>query len=161
MRRLLTTATMVLAVGTLAGFTWAYAHSRSHATLSISVADVVDTGHADATVPVDLDFVDASGSMLARATRDPSSGVVYLSWPPEYGCRAADRGARLSVEGQSDWRACFERQSRWIARWINRVSAIDVRIGPCSLRYSPPPIDRYRDAWWLWWFPNPHVGGAP
>jgi hypothetical protein len=161
MRRFLTTATMVLAVGILAGFAWAYAHSRSHATLSISVADAGDTAHALATAPVDLEFLDASGSTLARATRDPSIGGVYLSWPPEYGCHAVERVATLSVEGRSDWKACFERQSRWIARWIDRVSVIDIRIGPCSMRQAPPRIDRYPDAWWLWWSPNPHVGGTP
>ncbi len=161
MRRFVTTATLVLAVGILAGSTWAYAHSRSHATLNISVADAADTGHARATAPVDLELLDASGSTLARATRDSTTGVIYLSWPPEYGCHAAERGAPFSIEAREDWNHCFERQSRWIARWIDRVSAIEMRMGPCSMRQAPPRIDRYPDAWWLWWFPNPHVGGAP
>lgn len=160
MRRL-SVAAAVLILGFLIGSAWAYLHAASHATLSVTVIDVADSVHGGASAPVEVAFLDSGGSVLARAASDSTIGGIYLSSPAEYACHEVERRAAFSAEARRAWNRCFERQSRWIRAWIKKLAALDVRVGPCSLHQVRAPVDAYPDQWWLWWFPNPHVGGVP
>ncbi|HSQ32748.1 MAG TPA: hypothetical protein VLN49_22990 [Gemmatimonadaceae bacterium] len=159
--RKLSVAAATLVLGFLIGSAWAYLHADSHATLGVTVIDVADSAHGGASAPVEVAFLDSGGSVLARAMRDSAIGGINLASPAEYACHEIERHAAFSAEARRDWDRCFERQSRWIPHWIKRVAALDVRVGPCSLHQVRAPVDKYPDPWWLWWFPNPHVGGAP
>ena len=159
--RTLIVAAAVLVVGFVIGSAWAYLHAASHATLGVTVVDVADSAHGGAGAPVELALLNSGGSVLARAVSDSTIGGIYLSSPAEYACHEVERRAAFSAEARRAWDRCFERQSRWIRGWIKKVAAVDVRVGPCSLHQVRAPVDAYPDPWWLWWFPNPHVGGAP
>jgi hypothetical protein len=115
---------------------------------------------ATAHGPLELSFLDPAGLELARATRDPSSGTFYLSAPSSYDCREVEQRAAFTADARKEWDRCFDRQSRWIAAWINKLSYVDVQSGSCTIRLRPS-VTRSRDAWWLWWVPLPHLAGNP
>lgn len=140
---------------------WGYAHAYSHGTLTVSVTDVADSEAGRASRPLELAFRDAAGHALARAARDTVAGGVYLSWPARYDCHSFELRAAFSSAARKAWDQCFAGQSRWIQSWIQRVAAVDARVGDCAISSVPARPERFRDAWWLWWSPNPHVGGPP
>jgi hypothetical protein len=155
MRRAL--AVIAALIGGVLGY--GFWHQRTHATLSISVRDASQP-RAYRTLPqVRLRLLDAHGRELAQAGSG-DDGIVALTAPQEFSCRAIERRASASAEARAAWQRCFDAQSRFIAVWIERLDATDVAVGRCRLR-AKLRVDRSGDDWWLWWVPLPHVGGTP
>jgi hypothetical protein len=100
-----------------------------------------------------LTLLDEQGVALAEAMLEPPRGLVRYTGPA---------GAAVDCSGTTGpaWQACWQRQSRWMARWAPRVVQARVTLGRCVIERVP--VERRVDAqWWLWWVPLPHVGGKP
>jgi hypothetical protein len=99
-------------------------------------------------------FRDGAGRVLAEAVLEPPQGLPRWIGPAGevVDCRPQlDRAA---------WQHCWERQSRWMARWAAQAHEARVSVGGCTV--DRVPVQRRTSAdWWLWWVPLPHVGGAP
>ena len=106
-------------------------------------------------------FKDASGAVLARAKADGPLGLVAIEHPVVGDCRREEQEASRGSEGMAAWHRCFEAKSRWFATWARRARYAGVRLAGCTIEQAPVSLDVYQDAWWLWWLPLPHVGGAP
>lgn len=155
MRRLL--AVLAVLVGAVLGC--GYWHQQTHATLSITVRDASQPRSYRGLPNVRLRLLDGNGSERAQASSG-DDGVIALTAPQAFACRDAEQQATRSAEGREAWQHCFAAQSRFLADWVDRLSAADVAVGNCRLR-APLRVDRYSDDWWLWWVPLPHVGGKP
>ena len=138
-----------------------YVFVKSHGSLGVYATDVSDTTHRSRLVPLAVTFVDASGATLARMTADTATGVLYVTEPAEYACRAVEVGAATDAGARRDWTRCFDRESRWLMTWVRHAQFIDIDAPPCALRRVTPRISETTDAWWLWWLPLRHVGGDP
>jgi hypothetical protein len=138
-----------------------YAFVKAHGSLSVYATDVSDTTHRNRVVPLAATFLDASGATLAHMSADSATGVLYITQPTEYACRAVEIGAATDAGAQRDWTRCFDRESRWLMTWIRRARFIDIDAPPCSLRRVPMQISESTDPWWLWWVPLRHIGGDP
>jgi len=138
-----------------------YAFASTHGSLSIQVLDVSDSAARPAAAPLELSFRDSAGLVLARAAAESSSNVIYLTSPVVYACHDVERRATFSLAARQEWDRCFARQSRWIPTWIASVASVDLQSGRCSISRAPVSVSQFRDNWWLWWVPLPHVGGNP
>lgn len=155
--------TVVGAIGLVIVITLArgYAFVKSHGSLGVYATDVSDTTHRSRVVPLVVTFLDASGATLARMTADTATGVLYVTEPTAYACRAVEVGAATDPGARRDWTRCFDGESRWLVTWVRRARSADVDAPPCSLRRMPVRISESTDPWWLWWVPLRHVGGDP
>ena len=138
-----------------------YAFVKSHGSIGVYATDVSDTTHRNRVIPLVVTFLDASGTTLARMTADTATGVLYVTEPTEYACRAVEVKAATDADARRDWTRCFDRESRWVMTWVRRARFVDVDAPPCSLHRTPFKASETTDAWWLWWLPLRHVGGDP
>ncbi len=142
-------STLILASVLLYGY-W---HVSSHGSLHISLSRPLPDA--------ELQFCNSAGTVLARAKATEPSGVVYLSHPASYACHDVEQRAPFSPQARKEWDACFERQSRWLVTWVRQIKYVNVKSGACQWREIPVSLSTYRDDWWLWWVPLPHIGGKP
>jgi hypothetical protein len=101
-----------------------------------------------------IEFRDATARVIAAAQLAPPQGLPRWTGPEG---EAVDCPPQLD---RASWQRCWERQSRWMARWAPQVHDARVIVGPCSVD-RVPVRRRSSDDWWLWWVPLPHVGGTP
>ena len=146
----------LIAVVTLA---YGYWHGASHGSLYVSVLDISDRDHPRSLNDAEVSFLDAQGAPLAQV--ESRRGAFSIAQPSSYACRDVEERALVSERGQQKWARCFERQSRWLIRWIRNVRYVDLTSGACALRKIPVSVSERADDWWLWWVPLPHVGGKP
>ncbi|MBI2841538.1 MAG: hypothetical protein HYX75_24745 [Acidobacteria bacterium] len=150
-------------VGLVAAATLAYGywHVSSHASLYISVQDISDRKHPRPLLDVELRFLDFAGNELAQAKAEVPYGVVSVTQPAAYSCQELEKRAAFSPQAREQWGRCFERQSRWLMTWVRKAKYVDLKSGPCRIQRIPISVSEYRDSWWAWWVPLPHVGGKP
>jgi len=146
------------------GFGWGYWHVSTHGDVNVSLNDVgLKTerqlwGKPSAAQVV---FQDASGTTLARGAAEPPQGIVWIQHPVIGDCRREERQASSGEAGMAAWQECIGTKMRWVPTWIRQVRHVRVTLDGCTIERAPVSLDAYRDAWWLWWLPLPHVGGAP
>jgi hypothetical protein len=98
----------------------------------------------------------------SRAHSIEPAGYILPIHPDERfsDCRRYEQPAsRGSISGMR-FADCYAVLSRWFPGWVPRVRTASVRLPACEYRAVPVKLRRYRVSWWLWWFPNPHVGGS-
>jgi hypothetical protein len=131
--------------------------AHTHASVWLSVHDHAGRTPNRSWVDVTegrIDFRDASGRVLAQAVLEAPQGL--LRWVGPEG-EAVDCRPGLARDA---WQACWDRQSRWFARWAPQASDARVGVGRCVV--DRVPVQRRSSSdWWLWWVPLPHVGGTP
>ena len=153
-----------LLVGLIVGVLgWGYWHATTHADVNVNVNDVAlknDRQLYGEVSAADLELRDAGGARLARARIDRTQHVVSIPHPTLGDCRAEEQ-ALPGAEGLAAWRRCYRAKSRWLAAWALRVRSARVELGGCTIASAPVSVEVFRDAWWLWWVPLPHVGGPP
>jgi hypothetical protein len=141
---------------------WGYWHVSTHGDVNVSLNDVGlknDRQLWGKVTAADLVLKDASGATLARAKAEPPLGIVWLQHPVVGDCRPEERQAS-SGDGAA-WRTCIGAKMRWVPAWIRQVRHVRVALDGCTIEQAPVTLEAYRDAWWLWWLPLPHVGGSP
>ena len=151
-------------LGVAAVLGWGYWHVTTHADVNIYVNDVAlkNDRQLYGEVPVaDLELMDAGGTRLARARIDRAQHVVSIPHPTLGDCRSEERNAWPGPEGLAAWRRCYATKSRWMSTWVRRVRSARVAWPGCTIASAPVSLDVYRDDWWRWWVPLPHVGGQP
>jgi hypothetical protein len=153
-------AVLALGAAFAAILAYGYWHASTHATLSLSLLDARPGSGATGLAAVEMRLLDASGSQLALARSHGAYRVVSIVAPAAYSCVGLEEAAVASLAARDAWGECFQRQSRWIAQWANRIAAVDLRVGECRLPGVPVSTRVYGE-WWLWWVPLPHVGGRP
>jgi hypothetical protein len=153
----LSRAAVVLAALAVAVLGWGAWRANTHASVWLDVND-----HAGRTpnrlwfrvTEGRVAFRDPSGRLLAEAALEPPQGLPRWTGPEG---EAVDCRPQLDTDA---WRICFERQSRWTARWAPRAHDARVTVGGCIVDRVPVQRRSSTD-WWLWWVPLPHVGGTP
>lgn len=100
-----------------------------------------------------IEFVDADGKGLARATIDTRRGVVWLAHPERGQC-----GPTLAREAFLE---CFRAHSEWIPQWINLARNANVALEGCSMARVPVTLYTRHDNLFSWWIPLPHFSGKP
>jgi len=152
----LRTRLIIAAVGagitvTVLGF--GYWHATTHATLDVHLAQKMPMTSLNPPRSGHVEFLDETGTLLARATTDARHGVVWIAHPVRGAC-----GPDLA---QHAYRDCFKAHSEWIPSWVQRIRYANVTSGRCSTNHLPVKLAEYRDNLLLWWLPLPHVGGLP
>lgn len=156
-RAMLALLPVLLAVGVLA---YGYWHVNTHAWIVITAYDASAAKPPRAVSNAILTFLDAGSHALAVTHLDQSGRVRFRDTP--FGdCAEFESQATRSREEYGKWRSCMGHLSRWVMRWADAVRFIEIRFGSCGVQRAPATLRRYRDDWWLWWVPLPHVGGRP
>jgi hypothetical protein len=142
---------------------WGAWRAHTHVSLALAVRDLAGRNASRAWTDVHTAVVllrDADGRSLAEAVLTPPYGLAnYIGPEGAVDCRVdEDRVAKTGVT--RDWRACFEDQTRWFARWADRAASARVLVGRCTIEAVPVWRQSSSD-WLLWWVPLPHVGGTP
>ena len=106
-----------------------------------------------------LTLFDSDGQKLAEGQSDNNVGVVYLLHPEVGYCVEEEKRAPFSTEFRQDWYDCYEKHAKWIVTWVRNTSHLNIEIDECVLNQLPVSVKEYRDDWWLWWVPLPHIGG--
>jgi len=132
---------------------YGYWHAATHATLDVYLAQKMPSTAQNPPLNGQLEFLDETGALLARATTDAKHGVVWIAHPVRGPC-----GPDLAQRAYLD---CFKAQSVWIPGWVQRIRYANVTSGRCSTNRLPVKLAEYRDNLLLWWLPLPHVGGLP
>lgn len=135
-------------------------HEQTHASMTFTVSARVARDTTVFVRNVQLTLYDSSGAFLAEARSLDAIGAIYVTRPTEYYCHDVELAASRTGD-HAAWNACFQRYSKWMATWGDRVAYARVEIGSCRIERFPVTARRYGDAWWLWWLPLPHVGGTP
>ena len=150
-RKKIALAITASAVAAIAGY--GYWHAATHATFAVHLAYRNGPGAATQLRNGQLEFLDDSGVVLARASIDTRRSVVWLAHPDKGQC-----GPELSTEL---YRECFEAQATWIPQWVRNVRYANIALEKCSLAQRKVNLTTQRDSLWRWWLPLPHVGGVP
>lgn len=153
---------LVITVVILSILTFGYWHSVTHSSFYVRL---YVAGEADnktrATPEAKVQFLDSRGSVLANGVRDKQHNFVHLAHPTHGDCHEVEKLAAFSKEARTSWQVCFERQSLWIAKWVEDVAKVSVKYGNCLIENSPIAISQSSSDWYLWWVPHPHIGGKP
>lgn len=143
---------------------WGYWHASSHAALSVSLYDLslkTDRQAYGQVLAADVVFKDAKGAALANGRAEKPLGLVSIDHPKVGDCRPEEREASLSREKMDAWDRCFKTKSQWTMTWVRQVRHASVNLGHCRINQTPVLLEESSDDWWLWWIPNPHIGGWP
>ena len=135
----------------VAGF--GYWHATTHATFDVHLAYRTETGAVNRMRNGQLEFLDADGSVLARASIDTRRSVVWLAHP--------DKGQCGPDRARDAYQDCIKTQATWIPQWARGVRHANVVLGRCSLARRQVQLNMRRDSLWLWWMPLQHIGGLP
>ena len=139
---------------------YGYYHAATHGALYISVLEGSVRPYSGNVRDAEIRLFDKDDRLLADARSDHRYGVVRVVHPEVGDCAAAEENALLSAQARNDWHECFERVSRWVIGWADRVRKANVKFGSCDIKAVPVTIRKSQD-WWLWWVPLSHVGGKP
>ena len=157
-------ALAVLAVLIAAGLGWGYWQARTRGALHVALYDVAlktDRQLYGERRVGEIAFTDEAGTVLATSNAGPPHGVFSIRHPTVGDCRREERAATTDPGGMSAWNQCFATQSRRLPTWVRRVRYAEVKTGECRVERTPVERREYRDRWWLWWVPLPHIGGSP
>jgi hypothetical protein len=155
---------LVVLVVAAAGLGWGYWHAASHGELNLRVYDVSlrnDRQLYAEAAGADVTLTDAAGTVLAKAGADQAPTLLSIYSPEIGNCRREERAAFQSTTARDAWRRCFKNRSRWLMTWVPQARYASVKLGKCSIARVPVSMEEFREDWWLWWVPLPHVGGAP
>ena len=156
----------LLAVAALAGgvLGWGYWRAVTHGALHVAGHDVAlrtDRQLYGDVRDAEVVFKDAGGAVLASASADPKFGVFSVRHPTAGDCRREEGEATRDAGGPAAWNRCFETQSRWLVTWVRRARFAAVKAADCLIERVPVALEVSKYQWWLWWVPNPHIGGSP
>ena len=143
---------------------WGYWHMVTHATLNVSLHDVslkTNRQAYGAIVNADLVFMDATGVILSEGRIREPYGVLSFSHPEVGDCSRYEREASGNAAARQSWQRCFEVTSRWLATWVKHARYVSVTMKDCRIEKLSVLPEEYRDSWWVWWVPLPHIGGKP
>jgi len=157
-------ALLVIAAVAVTALGWGYWHAASHGALDVLVYDLSLKNDRQAYGRVsraELAFMDAAGTVLANGSAGEPSGMVSIRHPAIGDCRREEREAFASAQAMQAWRQCFKTQSRWLMTWVPQARYATVDLGKCRIEKVPVSLEQFKEAWWLWWVPHPHIGGAP
>lgn len=132
---------------------YGYWHAATHATFNVNLAYKTTPGGAAQLRNGQVEFLNDSGVVLARASIDTRFGVVWLAHPEKGQC-----GPDLAKDAYQE---CFRAQATWIPQWVRSVRYANIALEKCSLARRHVQLTTHRDNLWLWWLPLPHVGGLP
>lgn len=163
------TRTIVLttiALAFVAGNGWALWHVLTHTAIHITVNDyglaTVNRRYGDPH-DVQLGLLDGAGRMVANArTVEPQGYFVVVHPDPSIAdCRRNQGSGASTSTGQQSYRECFKELSRWVSQWATSVNAARFASPSCTIASLPARVRSDLGDWWLWWVPNPHIGGTP
>ena len=158
--KLLAISALVIA----AALGWGYWHAVTHASLNVSIHDVAlktDRQRYGHVTDAEIIFLDDAGNELARGGVHPPIGVFAIRHPQAGDCREYEIWTGSDAQAREAWRQCFQTISRWLVMWVEAAHRATVTVGSCRIADVPVSLQVYRDGWWLWWAPLPHVGGNP
>jgi hypothetical protein len=147
------TATGLCIAGLIGAALYGWWHRVTHATLEVQLVFNRGGGTANRLRNGQLEFLDAEGAVLARATIDTRRGVVWLAHPERGQC-----GPTLEREARD---ACYRVQAEWIPGWAERVKSANVALEGCSFARVPVTLYTRRDSVLLWWTPIAERRGRP
>jgi hypothetical protein len=140
-------------------FAYGYWHTVTHGVFRVDVRD--SFGRQVRNSDAELTFLDDSGRVLGQSATEDAGGLFYVSG--EFSCREIEKRAAFEVGGYEAYSQCFERQTRWVVKWVYDLRYVDVRIGGCRWNKVPAIVSRQSTGpsdWWLLW-PTRHIGGSP
>lgn len=153
---------LLIAVITGCVLGYGYWHSLTHASFHIQLKFMDGDKEIQKFLPeVEIEFLDAEGSILARGVNDKHYNYVHLIHPEVGDCQEAEQSAPFSGKGRNAWQTCFEQMSTWIATWAGQVRRVNVNSDRCIWRHLPVTASESNSDWYLWWVPHPHIGGNP
>jgi hypothetical protein len=135
---------------------YGYWHATTHATLDVQLVYRANTGAFNRMSNGQIEFLDTTGGVLARASIDTRRNVVWLAHPERGQC-----GPGLN---NADYQACIVTQAEWIPQWAHSVRRANIVLERCSLAQRHVGIDSRRDGvalWWLNWLRPPPTGSQP
>jgi hypothetical protein len=143
---------------------WGYWHASTHGALTVAVHDVAlrtERQLYGGVIAADVEFLDGAQGVLARGTLTPPFGVWQASYPETGDCSEVERRAASDPSARAAWQVCFETVSRWLVTWVRQTRFATVTLPACRIERVPVVLRVSGDTWWLWWVPNPHIGGRP
>jgi len=143
---------------------WGYWHMVTHATLNLSLHDVslkTDRQAYGQIVNADIVFMNADGAVLATGEMREPYGILSFANPEIDDCSRYEREASSNADSRQSWQRCFQVMSRWLTTWVRRVRYATVTMKDCRIEKLPVLLEEYRESWWIWWVPLPHIGGKP
>lgn len=164
--RTLTTVLSIIVLAFVAGYGWAIWHVLTHSAIHIMVHDyglATESRLYGDPPDVQLQLLDGAGRMVANARTVESERyfVVVHPDPAIADCRRYEGGGATAAAGQMTYRDCYKKLSRWASQWATSVSATRFASPTCSIASVPARVQSDLGEWWLWWVPNPHIGGTP
>lgn len=136
---------------------WGFVHARQHAYAHVELAGsaLAATPEAVASPSAHIEFLDAKGATVGRATR--TRGLWRMAHPDAAigDCSVQER------QGGEASAACNDALSRETARWIVGVRAARLREAACA--HAPVAVTARVDApdVFGWWNPLQHGSGLP
>jgi hypothetical protein len=132
---------------------YGYWHVQSHGWLYISLYDISKKDHGGRILNSEVVLFDSAGNVLTHGKSDDRYGVVYLSHREVGLCVEEERQAPFSKEARQAWRDCFEKQSRWLVKWVRGVKFVALKFDRCQLEKIPVSVSESMGDWCLWWIP--------
>jgi len=151
----------VLAFACVAILAYGYWRAWSRANVSINVVAVSSGGTSEPIFNAELVMRDMARNVLAEGKTDARYGFVRFIHPQFGSCEEEEKSATVSADGRARWSTCIGEKFRWQAGWAPRVGLLDIRFWHCHVTDIPLRLRMWRQDWWLWWVPLPHVGGDP
>ena len=140
---------------------YGYWHIRTHAYFSISLYDASGSDRSLLFRNARITLRDSNNTVLATGKSEKQYGSVVLSHPETGPCYDPDQITVLTGQALEAWRECFEIHSKWMSKWADSLTNVDIEIDDCRLNNVPVQPRLYRESWLLWWIPHPHIGGKP
>lgn len=141
---------------------YGYWHVSTYGWLNISLYDISDKNRKYQQIrSAEILLLDSGGNVLAEGKSDSRHGVVHLSHPEVGFCVEAESQAPFSKDARQNWYDCYEKQSKWLIKWVRSVKYMDLEFDECFLKKIPVSVSESKNDWWLWWVPHPHIGGKP
>jgi hypothetical protein len=151
----------VLAFACVAILAYGYWRAWSRAHVYVNLVAVASDGKSEPVFNAELIMRDLARNVLAEGKSDARFGIVRFVHPQLGSCEEEENSAATSAEWRARWDNCIGEKFRWQAGWAPRVGLVDIRSGHCQVTDIPLTLRMWRQDWWLWWVPLPHVGGDP
>ena len=108
-----------------------------------------------------IQFRGENKELLAKGHTDNAFGIVYLDHPETGSCEAMEKQAPFSSEARKNWQNCSDTVARWTVKWAPLIRFVNIESPSCNVQLLPASAESFREQWWLWWVPLPHIGGRP
>lgn len=133
-----------LVAAVLGGFVWSFVYSAQHADLYIEVQDMGLAGE---------DLASRLAGGLSMAFHGPDGETLA------HGHSIEPAGYILPIHPDTSIGDCYDALSKWFPSWAPKVRSAAIRSESCDFGVVPVLLESHRASWWMWWFPNPHIGG--